>query len=68
MAIVHMASWSAKLPHRLEPGADASWYVDTEAIKEASAKHGFSHQGLTAFVKLGDGRTIDARSRAIGLQ
>jgi hypothetical protein len=57
---------SASLPHRLEPGADASWYWPTEEVKKASAEHGVRYQDLTAFVNLADGRKITAKRRGIG--
>jgi hypothetical protein len=69
MAIMQWAPFSASLPHRLEPGSDATWYIDTDAIKESCAAEGVRHQDLTAFVSLGDGRTIDARrGSGIGLK
>jgi hypothetical protein len=60
-------SWSASLPHRLEPGADASWYMPTTEVHKFCAEHGIRHQDMTAFVNLADGRTINARERGIGL-
>lgn len=68
MAILQRAPWSASLPHRLEPGSSAAWYIDTEAIKQSCAAEGVRHQDLTAFVTLGDGRTIDAPRAGIGLK
>jgi hypothetical protein len=58
--------WSARLPHRLESGASASWYWPTEMVTKTCADHGVRYQDLTAFVNLPDGRTVDARERGIG--
>jgi hypothetical protein len=66
MAIMDHAPWSAPLPHRLEPGADASWYVLTKAIVESCQHNGIRYQDLIAYVDLGDGRTIDAKEPGIG--
>ena len=66
LAIVESASWSAGIPHRLEPGANASWYVLTRAITESCEHNGIRYQDLIAYVSLGDGRTIEARKPGIG--
>lgn len=66
LAIMEWAPWSASIPHRLEPGADASWYVLTKAITESSTHNGIRYQDLIAYVSLGDGRTVDARDPGIG--
>jgi hypothetical protein len=59
--------WSSPLPHRLEPGADGSWYMPTHEIARFCAEHGVRQQGMIAFVNLADGRTISAKERGIGL-
>ncbi|HUY46489.1 MAG TPA: hypothetical protein VMV92_12265 [Streptosporangiaceae bacterium] len=59
-------SWSAALPCRLEPGADASWYVETKAVRESCAANGIRYQDLIAYVSLADGQTIEARKPGIG--
>ena len=61
------ASWSTPLPHRLEPGADGSWYVPTSEVAGFCAKHGIRQQDVIAFVDLADGRTINAKRRGIGM-
>ena len=61
-------SWSASLPHRPEPGANASWFIATEDVKRTCAEHGVRYQDLVAYVKLADGRTINAGERGIGLE
>jgi hypothetical protein len=66
MAITEPVPWSAPLPHRLEPGASASWYVLTKAITESCEHQGVRYQDLIAYVDLGDGRTIDAKTPGIG--
>jgi hypothetical protein len=66
MAILEPASWSAKLPYRLEPGDSASWYADTESVKRSCAANGIRYQDLIAYVSLGDGRTVQAKHSGIG--
>jgi hypothetical protein len=66
MMITEQESWSASLPYRLEPGADASWFVPTRAIVDACERQGVRYQDLIAYVDLGDGRTIDAKAPGIG--
>jgi hypothetical protein len=66
MAMLEYSRMSASLPHRLEPGADASWYVETKTVTEKCASEGVRYQDLTAYVTLGDGRTVKARRRGIG--
>lgn len=52
MAIMEYSPWSAGFSHRLEPGADASWYVDTDVIKRSCAGEGVRHQDMIAYVTL----------------
>lgn len=58
---------SAEIPHRLEPGAEASWFMELDAIKETCAAHGVRHQDVVAWVDLGSGRTVKANKRGIGM-
>jgi len=60
-------SWSSPIPHRLEPGADGSWFMPAHEIARFSAVHGVRQQDLIAYVNLADGRTINAKARGIGL-
>ncbi len=66
LAILEWAPWSASCPHRLEPGAAASWYVLTKAITKSSVHNGIRYQDLIAYVGLGDGRTLEAQKPGIG--
>jgi hypothetical protein len=66
LAIMEHLPWSAGLPHRLEPGADASWYVPTTTITEVCERSNARYQELIAYVDLGDGRTVNARQPGIG--
>jgi len=66
MFITEQAPFSASLPHRLEPGADASWYVETRAIRDSCQADGVRYQDLIAYVRLGDGSTVEAREPGIG--
>jgi hypothetical protein len=66
MVILKPAPPSDPLPYRLEPGADANWYVPAVEVARGCAQHGVRQQDVTAFVNLADGRTISARQRGIG--
>jgi hypothetical protein len=57
--------WSAVLPCRLDPGADASWYAETKSVTDSCAANGIRYQDLFAYVSLADGRTIKARKPGI---
>ena len=59
--------WSSPVPHRLEPGADGSWFLPTHEIARFCAEHGVRQQDMIAFVNLADGRTISAKERGIGM-
>lgn len=67
MVVPNPAPWSSPLPHRLEPGADGSWYVPTAEVARFCAEDGTRQQDVIAFVILADGRTISAKERGIGL-
>lgn len=67
MVVPSPASWSSPVPHRLEPGADGSWYMPTAEVARFCADNGIKQQDLIAFVRLADGRTISAKQRGIGL-
>ncbi len=66
--VMHELPWSTPLHHRLDAGAEGSWMVSTQEVKRECAARGVRHQDLTAFVRLGNGRTADARQRGIGLK
>jgi len=70
MVSIQQLPWSASLPHRLEPGASASWYIETKAVQDECAKRGFRHQDVRAYVNLGTGQVIRAEGkwRGIGMQ
>jgi hypothetical protein len=55
MAIRELAPWSARCPHRLEPGASASWYVLTSDVRSSCEGQGIRGRDLTAWVGPGDG-------------
>lgn len=67
MIVSSPAPWSSPLPHRLEPGADGSWYIPTPEVARFCAGNDIRQQDTIAFVDLADGRTISAKQRGIGL-
>jgi hypothetical protein len=67
---IHMISnlsLSASLPHRLEPGSDANWYMPTAEVQRYCTQLGVRHQDITAYVNLADASTVNAKKRGIGL-
>ncbi|MDB4898123.1 MAG: hypothetical protein JWN15_4385 [Firmicutes bacterium] len=56
---------SDPIPHRLEAGASGSWHFETVALAETCKAHGVNYEDLTAYVKLGNGKTIDASRKGI---
>ena len=67
MVFPHPAPWSSPPSHRLEPGAEGSWYTPTAEVARSCAEYRVRQQDMTAFVNLADGRTIIARERGIGM-
>jgi hypothetical protein len=65
MVALYPALRSSPLPHRLEPGAEASWYVGTAEVARFCAERGTRQQDMIAYVDLADGRTISAKERGI---
>lgn len=59
---------SPALPHRLEAGAEASFYMETDAIQQVCKEKGLRYERVRAWVDLGDGRRIKAKRRGIGLK
>jgi hypothetical protein len=60
---------SVKVPFRLEPGDEASWYLPRhQAINLCHDLLESAHQKVRAFVVLGSGKVRYARHRGIGLK
>ncbi|GAB3081232.1 hypothetical protein [Micromonospora schwarzwaldensis] len=59
---------SAEIPHRLEPGAEASWLMPIENVQAVCAERGVRYQDVVAWVRLGSGGTVMARKRGVGLK
>jgi hypothetical protein len=60
--------WFSPLPYRLEAGAEGSWAISTDDVRASCAEHNVRYQDLRPFVKLGDGQTVTAKRRGIGLR
>ncbi|AGL20931.1 hypothetical protein [Actinoplanes sp. N902-109] len=59
---------SAEIPHRLESGAEVSWLMPMGNVQQTCAEQGIRHQDLVAWVRLGNGRTVTARRRGVGVR
>jgi hypothetical protein len=58
---------SAALPHRLEPGSQASWFISTAVLVRDIEASGFSHEQVRARIHLGNGKAVTRRRSGIGL-
>jgi hypothetical protein len=59
--IPQQVAWSAALPHRLEPGAEASWFVEAAEIRRIAAEQGIPFKRFTAHVTLAGGQKATAK-------
>ncbi|GAB2747815.1 hypothetical protein GCM10027039_01830 [Terrabacter koreensis] len=50
---------STDIPHRLEPGDEASWFVPLDVVRSISADH--PAKGWAVFVTLGTGKRVRGR-------
>jgi hypothetical protein len=68
LAMTRQLAGSSSLPHRLEPHSEATWFVETEVIKQECAQRGLHYRDLRAVVNLASGQKVKARKRGIGLK
>lgn len=59
---------STPLPHRLEPGTEAKWFVERNEILQGCSELGVRYQDLVGFVTLATGNTVLASRKGIGLK
>lgn len=52
---------SASLPHRLESGSSASFYIDADALRRHSAERGVAFRRMRPWVRLGTGQRVVSR-------
>lgn len=55
-----LPNFSAKLPHRLEAGSSATWYILADQVREICAQRGWAFDQLQAWVDLGNGSKVSA--------
>lgn len=67
MYVPHPFAGSDQLPYRLEDGASGTWSIETSQVAETCRKHGVDYADLTAFVKLANGQSVDAKRKGIQL-
>lgn len=54
-------SWSDRTPHRLEPGASASFHLEADEIRRIAREHGVPLSRVKGWVRLGDGKLRESR-------
>lgn len=59
--------WTPSLPHRLEAHSEATWFIETDAVKVECAQRGVQYTDLRAVVNLASGDKVKAKNRGIGL-
>ena len=59
-------AWETLLPHWIEPGDAASWFVSADKIEARLPALGTTSDELLAYVRLADGRTITAKAKGFG--
>jgi hypothetical protein len=60
--------WSSPLSYRLEPGSEGRWFAAIEDVKTACKKLNVSNYDPIAFIRLGDGRTVDSPLSMSGIE
>lgn len=53
------------VPHRLEPGAAVTWYIDAAVIRQRLADLGIAESATRAFVKLATGKKVLSKKAAL---
>jgi hypothetical protein len=61
VVVTNASNWSAPLPHRLEPGSEASWSVEAAEIRQVAAEHGLRFSEIVPFVRVAGGARIHAK-------
>lgn len=61
LVVLHPLSFSTQLPHRLEAGAEATFYADSDGTKASASEHGKRGRDLRAFVMLATGKKVYAK-------
>jgi hypothetical protein len=61
LAVPQQTPMSTPLPHRLEPGAEGSWFMDAQEIRLRSAELGIPFNRIIGYVTLAGGEKIHAK-------
>lgn len=61
MFAIDLPSFSDKVPHRLEAGSTATWYLLADQVRQVCAERGFTTDQLQAWVDLGNGSKATAK-------
>lgn len=59
-AISRGTAWSAPMPHRLEPGAEAGWHLPADEVRAVCAEQGVTFRQVRGFVALAGGKRVRA--------
>jgi hypothetical protein len=68
LVMTNQLPWTPSLPHRLEAHSDATWFIDTDEVKQECAQRGVHYTDLRAVVSLASGEKVKAKNRGIGLK
>jgi len=52
--------WEPRLPHWVAAGDSATWYLDTEDVRQRAESEGWAFDDMIAFVNFADGREVTA--------
>lgn len=52
--------WEPRLPHWLQPGDEATWYLEANALREQAGALGCSYDDMRAFVHFADVREVQS--------
>ncbi|WP_419766608.1 hypothetical protein [Curtobacterium flaccumfaciens] len=61
LVVLNPLSFSTQLPHRLEAGAEATFYADSGGIRASALARGRTGKDLRAFVTLATGKRVYAK-------
>ncbi len=53
-------SWEPSLPHWIQPGDEATWYLRADDVRRQAQEHGCAFRDMRGYVCLADGREVAA--------
>ena len=67
VALAPTTTWEPRLPHWVQPGDEATWYLDAERVRSQAAELSCRFDDMHAYVSFADGREVLA-DRGIPLE